>query len=416
VPGEAVVRLDGRGRLLELLVIPPREQTAGNPPDWSIVLKAAGLEANAVLVEDVPRWTPPVFADVRKAWQVETAEGFAFRAEAAALGGRVVWFHLSDERERPSAGIEPAPSQWWLSLVWPILVFAGLMLAARNIVRVRSDVRGGARLFALSTVAAFGAWVCAGHHIASAQPERWSLSHGIGYAVFASAVVTIFYLALEPIVRRRWPWRLSAWSRAISGRWRDPLVGRDILVGVAIGIALNYLDFATLGIQRAINQPQQFGISDQPLFAAGERLYPSVTAMTLTSLATGISGGITWFLLTFLVGLLLRKEWLTWLGVLCLITALALVDLSGPWFPSLAVLILWTAVVVFVIARFGLLAVCALFFGSDFLRLLPPLDAESWYFWQAAIGIGVLLIPAAAGFCTATRVAKLFKDGFFGDD
>jgi len=248
------------------------------------------------------------------------------------------------------------------------------------------------RVFSRSPRAAFGAWVCAGHHIASAQPERWSLSHGIGYAVFASAVVTIFYLALEPIVRRRWPWRLSAWSRAISGRWRDPLVGRDMLVGVAIGIALNYLDLVTLGIQRAINQPQQFGISDQPLFAAGERLYPGVTAMTLTSLATGISGGVTWFLLTFVV-----------------------VDLSGPWFPSLAVLILWTAIIVFVIARFGLLAVCALFFGSDFLRLVPPLDPESWYLWQGAIGIGVLLIPATVGFCTATRVAKLFKGGFFGD-
>src|SRR5690606_15659448 len=43
--------------------------------------------------------------------------------------------------------------------------------------------------------------------------------------------------AVEPYVRRRWPHRLVAWTRLLTGRFRDPLVGRDVLTGLAIGAA-----------------------------------------------------------------------------------------------------------------------------------------------------------------------------------
>ena len=42
-------------------------------------------------------------------------------------------------------------------------------------------------------------------------------------------------MAFEPYVRRFWPQLLVGWTRLLSGRVRDPLVGRDVLVGVAAG-------------------------------------------------------------------------------------------------------------------------------------------------------------------------------------
>jgi len=48
----------------------------------------------------------------------------------------------------------------------------------------------------------------------------------------------ILYLALEPIVRRRWPDSIISWSRLLAGRLRDPLVGRDILIGCLAGVLL----------------------------------------------------------------------------------------------------------------------------------------------------------------------------------
>ena len=50
-------------------------------------------------------------------------------------------------------------------------------------------------------------------------------------------MVWITYVAIEPIVRRRWPDLLFSWSRVLAGRFRDPLVGRDALVGLIGGTA-----------------------------------------------------------------------------------------------------------------------------------------------------------------------------------
>ena len=49
-------------------------------------------------------------------------------------------------------------------------------------------------------------------------------------------VFYLVYLALEPFVRRSWPTMLVGWSRALSGRVPDPVVGRDLIVGVVAGL------------------------------------------------------------------------------------------------------------------------------------------------------------------------------------
>jgi serine/threonine-protein kinase len=54
---------------------------------------------------------------------------------------------------------------------------------------------------------------------------------GLGWSCFIWAL----YIALEPYVRRRWPATLVSWSRLLAGRFRDPLVGRDVLVGCLAG-------------------------------------------------------------------------------------------------------------------------------------------------------------------------------------
>ena len=48
-------------------------------------------------------------------------------------------------------------------------------------------------------------------------------------------MIWLLYMAFEPYVRRFWPTLLIGWTRLLSGQVRDPLVGRDILVGAAAG-------------------------------------------------------------------------------------------------------------------------------------------------------------------------------------
>ncbi len=56
------------------------------------------------------------------------------------------------------------------------------------------------------------------------------------------ASMWLLYIALEPYVRRNWPQTIISWTRLVSGRLRDPLVGRDIVSGILLGMALG-VDF-----------------------------------------------------------------------------------------------------------------------------------------------------------------------------
>ena len=44
------------------------------------------------------------------------------------------------------------------------------------------------------------------------------------------------YMALEPFVRRRWPGTVDLVDAASVGTLRDPQIGRDLLVGAALGV------------------------------------------------------------------------------------------------------------------------------------------------------------------------------------
>jgi hypothetical protein len=54
---------------------------------------------------------------------------------------------------------------------------------------------------------------------------------------------------VEPQVRRRWPAVLVAWSRVLSGRIRDPLVGREALAGIALCTAATAIGFIASWMQ-----------------------------------------------------------------------------------------------------------------------------------------------------------------------
>ncbi len=45
-------------------------------------------------------------------------------------------------------------------------------------------------------------------------------------------------ISLEPLLRRVWPRTLISWTRLLSGYVRDPLVGRDVLIGMLAGVTV----------------------------------------------------------------------------------------------------------------------------------------------------------------------------------
>src|SRR5262249_26762706 len=137
--------------------------------------------------------------------------------------------------------------------------------------------------------------------------------------------------------------------------------------------------------------------------------------------AFGMEFVLMLFAFFLIILLLVRKTWLAWL--LWAAPMIVLTILAAPTYQPVAFgvwLSLYLGVLglgVFVLARYGLLAVCVLQFTVILLRVSPlTTDPSAWYFWQGIWTALVCLALAAYAFYTATGCARLFKDGFFGDD
>jgi serine/threonine-protein kinase len=144
------------------------------------------------------------------------------------------------------------------------------------------------------------------------------LSKGAPVVFFVPAFVWLLYIALEPQVRRVWPETMIGWSRLLAGRVRDPLVGRDVLVGVlvAIGNAL-ILGLHTL-ILRWSGRAPQFPVgassnafdgmeASSDLLRGGRHVLSRIAGSVMS---IPVWGGImpTFLLLLLLVALLRRRS------------------------------------------------------------------------------------------------------------
>src|SRR5262249_25693108 len=115
------------------------------------------------------------------------------------------------------------------------LLAGAAMLARRNLRSGRGDRRGAFRTAGVMVVCLGTGLLLGSRLYASAEVEYGLLGVIAAATVYVALNVWLFYIALEPYVRRFWPQLLIGWTRALSGHLRDPLVGRDVLVGVAAG-------------------------------------------------------------------------------------------------------------------------------------------------------------------------------------
>jgi hypothetical protein len=244
-PG-ATVLLDHAGRLVELHVSSPSGSRRSGPPDWPRLFTLAGLDLNR-FSHVAPRIEPPMDADLRLAWEGPDAGDptRACRVELAALGGRTVLFKVLDAAaaspatgaafsERMHAGRVLEASVLLLSLL------GAVWLAIRNLRSGRGD-REGAQRLAIAFLGS-GLVVQLLRRVPLVRLERGIVTApGLGEVLLLGALVFILYLAAEPFVRRRWPRTQVGWARLLGARRRDPIVGRDVLAGVLVGMTVSLM-------------------------------------------------------------------------------------------------------------------------------------------------------------------------------
>jgi predicted Ser/Thr protein kinase len=249
ISGMTLVVVDPAGRLSELIAVPEPTAPDGAAPahaDWTSLFDAAGLSI-ASFTPVAPRWRPAVFADERMAWEGRLPElpDTPVRIEAAATAGRPVFFAITGPWSR-SVRVQTGTTPPLLnrvtaaitSLVMPSLMLVGALLARRNLTSGRGDRRGARRAATAVFVLLMAAWALGNYHTGSIAIEVERLFAAIGEALFNAALVWLAYLGVEPYVRRFSADTLIGWSRLLAGSWRDPRVGRDIAMGVVIGLLM----------------------------------------------------------------------------------------------------------------------------------------------------------------------------------
>jgi hypothetical protein len=229
----------------------------------------------------------------------------------------------------------------------------------------------------------------------------------VSTGLFMSAFIWVFYLALEPYVRRNWPQMIISWTRLISGRLRDPLVGRDLLFGVLLGITwLFVLAVGSFFLIRA---------GDRPLLANEEFLqgFRESVAVGLANIVGSIRTTLIFFFLLVLLRVLVKNRWVA-AAIFALLFAVPKVLGSDHLWIETPVWLIVYAIAAFTVVRFGLIVLAMGVLTVDVLLNVPmTLDFSYWYAGRSlSVVLGFVLI-AAWGFYTSLGGQRLWKEDLF---
>jgi hypothetical protein len=421
VAGMANVTLDGSGRMIGFSGTPPQTIEASNarPFDWSRVFAEAGLDPSGFKPTE-PKWTPLQPFDERAAWEGSqpAQPDSPVRVEAAAYQGRLVSFQIVNPWNRPAregqaqmnAGERIAQAA--VVLIFFMILLGAALLARRNLKIGRGDRRGAFRLAAFVFVLEMVAWLTAAHHVPEVSGEFALFIEFLAEALLISCLLWLVYIAVEPSVRRRWPVIIISWNRLLAGDYRDPLVGRDILIGALFGFAS-----ALLGYLQTL-APQWLGM------AATTPLTSVLTGFEGTQYVIGLFVGqivnallypAALLLLLLLFSIIFRRWWIAVGAVFLMLTLLGALTSENPSIDWLFGM-LNAALVLVVLLRFGLLAcVFTQFFALAFFFFPMTTDFSAWYAGDTAFALAVVVALALYGFRTSLAGQKLFSGSLVGD-
>ncbi len=410
--GMVTVHLDARGRLIRFEAVPPQlldaARATGTSVNWEPLFAAAGLDVTK-LSSTEPQWTWLATSDTQVAWKGSWPGSIRpVRVEAAALRGKPVAFALLGPWDKPDRMPQQNDGDWKAGLTAGI--YGGLMLgicvvsawlARRNLLAGRGDRRGAFRLAVFVFLVHMALWMTQSHIVSSSVLGMFLLA--LCTALFYGVILWTVYLALEPYVRRHWPRTLISWTRLLSGQWRDPIVGRDVLIGALLGTAwlLTGRIFDVIG----------GGFYDPAPTWTDQRLLGGTREAIGCWLARGphhMRDGLLFFALLFLLRVILKRQWLAATVFILILTAPLALPGSTPWLGiSLGVIVYGLAAIV--VLRYGLLALTAAFCVAGLIGSPLSLHTDAWYFGNVAFLYGSAIALAAWAFYTSTGRGRFLR-------
>jgi hypothetical protein len=416
VSGMTTLVVDGKGRLVAFDAVPPQQDTdtsKPSEPDWNALFQAADLPRDR-FAPVTPQWTPQTYADTRAAWSGPLPESpdIRVRLEAAAYRGRITSIAIVGPWSQPTRMEQtgrPGSRRWAASggTFFGLTLLIGAFFIARVNVRKGRGDRRGATLVATFVFGAelFVAMSESAHELIHNFTVT-EVFNRMGTPLTLATLVWGLYLAVEPFIRRYWPDTLVSWTRLLSGRLRDPRVGRDVLLGCAFGVAMLLINLGHNLLPALVGQPPLPPDRVNPAYLEGG--IHTLALIARFSVLTLLEGMAFTFGVVF-IRAVVRRVWLAALIAIAVFSmnTVAQAGLSN----SLDILASLAAVclIVFAIVRLGVLVTLIGFFIM-FLLAQAPLTADVGKWFASTSSLLVLLCAALAicGFVWSRAGEPLF--------
>jgi hypothetical protein len=331
--------------------------------------------------------------------------------EAAAWHGKPVFFSLTAPWSRPNrtpteANRDDNRGSIMALIVAVITVAAGVWFAIRNLARGRGDRKNAWRLACIAFATGIATFFLRAHFVASLSILLLIIL-AISTSLFVAGALWVLYIALEPYVRRHWPQTIISWTRLMSGRIRDPLVGRDLVFGIVMGMSwILVFEIGNL-VRMHAGGPPQF---PSAAYLMGIR---EATGTWLSTLVTSIIGTLLFFFALVLLRVLVRNSWLAAALFVALFTIPKVLGSSHLVVDILVWGIIY-AIAAIGVVRFGLVVLGVSSLMANVLLNLPyTLDFSNWYAAQCFFIVLIFVGIGAWGVYTSLAGKPLWKEALF---
>ena len=414
VSGMLRITLDDAGRLVFLEAVPPlmdRNIKAVNTPPWNALFAAAGLDITRFRSVE-PLWIPRAHGTDWAAWEGTRADwpDVTLRIESSAYKGVPISFRTLGPwtpPEQPPAPLSRRFLQIAPNIVGNLLLVGTILLARMNLRAGRGDRRGAARLFVFTAAVWFAAWIIGARHYWSFDIDNDRFFEFLPRALFDAGILWMLYIALEPYVRRFSPGILISWTRVLSGQIVDARVGRDILIGVVVGVAMSLLGFVAMVMPGLMGDSPPTPRATNLMFLMGA---PATVTVLLRIVPNALQIA-TAMAVVFAFGRALLRNTLGAAVVAACVLAVFVAAESDWDRPLITVLVLLGFVVPMIatLIYFGLLAGTAAFLVSQALNNAPlTLDFARPYAVGAMWSILLVVSLALFGFYASRKGQPLF--------
>jgi serine/threonine-protein kinase len=406
VAGMWTMDVDSRGLLRHFEAVPPQFVAAAAASsnakafDPDPAFRAAGLDP-AKFAEITPEWTPTSAFDSRRAWKGKhpAIPDLDLTVQVAAFQGRITDFRIVWPWTKPA--VDETEVHTKRQVVFSLIAVAyrgiGLIfcvwLARRNIRQGKGDRKGAWKIAGAYFVLDLLQYPARYHFVPSVD-SAGILFGNLGGTVFFSALMWLLYVALEPVVRARWPHSIVTWSRALSGQFSDPQLGSHILYGCLAGVYIAAIYLGVSGYSFWAGSDYPGGVSLDA--AESTRGWISVAASVLSN---GLTSGMMMMFLIFGLRQICRRDWIAAIVASAFLSTQNLSNNDG----DLALLaILWLFVfggLVYSLMRIGMVAASVgVLTANVLLNNCSNLDPLIWYSLPAYLQLLALAGIAWFGF------------------